>query len=296
LLECIPNVSEGRRREVVDRLAAAVERPGVRLLDRSSDPDHDRSVFTLAGEAEALVPALLAFYDAALAAIDLGRHRGVHPRVGAVDVVPFVPLGDAPMAAAVEAARRLGAAVAERHALPVYLYEEAATRPERRRLPELRRGGFEGFGARMADPAWRPDFGPARVHPTAGVTIVGARFFLVAFNAVLDTADVGVARRVARAVRESSGGLAAVRAIGVYLASRGRAQVSLNLVDFRRTSLARALEAVRAAAAAEGAAVVGTELVGLVPEAAVHGALAEALAMPEFGADRVLERRLEAAE
>jgi len=287
LLEAIPNVSEGRRREVVDRLAAAAAgTTGLTLLDRCSDPDHDRSVFTLAGAAPDLVAALLALYEVAVAEIDLGRQRGVHPRVGAVDVVPFVPLGGAPMAAAVAAARALGEEVAARFGIPVYLYEEAATRPERRRLPDLRRGGFEGFAAKIAASGWEPDFGPRRVHPTAGVSVIGARWFLIAFNAVLDTADPAIAREVARAVRESSGGLPAVRAIGVPLASRGLAQVSMNLLDYRRTSLADALAAVEAEAARRGARVVDTEVVGLVPEAAVCGAL---------GADRVLERRLEAA-
>jgi glutamate formiminotransferase len=319
LLEAIPNVSEGRRREVVDRLAAAAAgAAGVTLLDRCSDPDHHRSVLTLAGSAPDLIAALLALYEVAVAEIDLTRQRGVHPRVGAVDVVPFVPLFSgrasgatpserafgaavserafgatvserafgatgAPMAAAVAAARVLGEEVAARFGIPVYLYEEAATRPERRRLADIRRGGFEGFAARIATPGWEPDFGPRRVHPTAGVSVIGARWFLIAFNAVLDTADPAIAREVARAVRESSGGLPAVRAIGVPLASRGLAQVSMNLLDYRRTSIADALAAVEAEAARRGARVVDTEVVGLVPEAAVCGTL---------GADRVLERRL----
>jgi glutamate formiminotransferase len=310
LLEAIPNVSEGRRREVVDRLAAAAAgAAGVTLLDRCSDPDHHRSVLTLAGSAPDLIAALLALYEVAVAEIDLTRQRGVHPRVGAVDVVPFVPLFSgrasgatpserafgaavserafgatgAPMAAAVAAARVLGEEVAARFGIPVYLYEEAATRPERRRLPDIRRGGFEGFAARIAAPGWEPDFGPRRVHPTAGVSVIGARWFLIAFNAVLDTADPAIAREVARAVRESSGGLPAVRAIGVPLASRGLAQVSMNLLDYRRTSIADALAAVEAEAARRGARVVDTEVVGLVPEAAVCGTL---------GADQVLERRL----
>jgi glutamate formiminotransferase len=310
LLEAIPNVSEGRRPEVVDHLAAAAAgAAGVTLLDRCSDPDHHRSVLTLAGSAPDLIAALLALYEVAVAEIDLTRQRGVHPRVGAVDVVPFVPLFSgrasgatpserafgaavserafgatgAPMAAAVAAARVLGEEVAARFGIPVYLYEEAATRPERRRLPDIRRGGFEGFAARIAAPGWEPDFGPRRVHPTAGVSVIGARWFLIAFNAVLDTADPAIAREVARAVRESSGGLPAVRAIGVPLASRGLAQVSMNLLDYRRTSIADALAAVEAEAARRGARVVDTEVVGLVPEAAVCGTL---------GADQVLERRL----
>ncbi|HEX7185219.1 MAG TPA: glutamate formimidoyltransferase [Thermoanaerobaculia bacterium] len=282
-LECVPNVSEGRRPEVVARLAvAASSAPGARLLDVSSDPDHNRTVLTLAGDAEGLHRSLLALYEAALAEIDLTRHQGVHPRVGAVDVAPFVPLGDTPMEAAAAAAERLAREVAGRFALPVYLYERAARRPERRLLAEIRRGGFEGFAAKIEDPAWAPDFGPARVHPTAGVTVIGARFFLIAFNAVLDTGDVGIARAVARKVRESAGGLPAVRAMGVHLASRGLAQVSMNLVDYRRTPIRTALDHVRQEAAALGAQVVETEIIGLPPEAAVVG-------MPEV---ETLERRL----
>lgn len=290
-LECVPNVSEGRRPEVVARLAAAAaSAPGVRLLDVSSDPDHNRSVLTLAGGPDGLHASLLALYEAALAEIDLTRHEGVHPRVGAVDVVPFVPLGDTPMEAAVAAAGRLGEEVASRFGLPVYLYEQAARRPERKRLADVRRGGFEGFPAKIADPAWAPDFGRPRVHPAAGVTVIGARFFLIAFNALLDTPDVAVARAVARRVRESGGGLPAVRAMGVYLASRGRAQVSMNLVDFRRTSLLTALDRVRQEAEALGARVIESEVIGLLPEQAALEVVREALQLPEV--PPVLEERL----
>jgi glutamate formiminotransferase len=288
-LECVPNVSEGRRPEVVARLvAAAASAAGVSLLDVSSDTDHNRSVLTLAGSADALHAALLALYAAALVEIDLTRHQGVHPRIGAVDVAPFVPLGETPMAVAVAAAERLAREVAARFALPVYLYEKAARRPERRSLADIRRGGFEGLAAKITDPAWRPDFGPARIHPTAGATVIGARFFLIAFNAVLDTPDVQIARAVARQVRESSGGLPAVRAMGVYLASRDRAQVSMNLVDFRQTSVLTALDHVRREAAALGARVVETEVIGLVPEEAALGVVREALQLPAFAGSQVL--------
>lgn len=295
LLECVPNVSEGRRPEIVARLAAAVVAPGVRLLDVSSDPDHNRTVLTLAGEPAALIAGLLALYEAALATIDLRRHEGVHPRIGAVDVVPFVPLGDTPMAAAVAAARRLAPEVARRFALPVYLYEEAATRPERRSLASIRRGGFEGLAARLAEPRWQPDHGPARPHPGAGATVIGARGFLIACNAMLDTADVAVARAVAAAVREAGGGLPAVRALGFYLPGRGRAQVSMNLLDFHRTSLARLLDRVREEAAARGAHVAASEIVGLLPQAAVDAArdaASNAREAPALGAGQLLEDRL----
>jgi glutamate formiminotransferase len=292
LLECVPNVSEGRRPEVVARLAAAVTAvPGVRLLDVSSDPDHNRSVLTLTGEAGDLRAALLALYESALREIDLTRHSGVHPRVGAVDVVPFVPLGDTPMKEAVTAAEALASEVAERFGLPVYLYEQAARRPERRRLADIRRGGFEGFAAKMADPTWTPDFGPPRVHPTAGVTVIGARFFLIAFNVVLETADVAIAKAIARKVRESGGGLPAVRAMGVYLESRGRAQVSMNLVDFRQTSVLTAFHRVREEAEALGTRVLESELIGLMPEEAAEGVVTEALRLPEFRMDRIVPER-----
>jgi len=292
-LECVPNVSEGRRPEVIARLAAAASSgPGVRLLDVSSDPDHNRTVLTLAGDPEGLHRSLLSLYETALAEIDLTRHEGVHPRVGAVDVTPFVPLGETPMELAVAAAERLGRAVAERFGLPVYLYERAARTPERRRLAVIRRGQFEGFAAKLADPAWAPDFGPARVHPTAGVTVIGARFFLIAFNAVLDSADPEVARAVARRVRESSGGLPAVRALGFFLARRGRAQVSMNLVDYRQTPLLKALDRVRREAEALGARVVETELIGLAPEEAILGAARDALLLPELPPGKLLERIL----
>jgi glutamate formiminotransferase len=290
LLECVPNVSEGRRPEVVARLTAAVTSiPGVRLLDVSSDPDHNRSVLTLTGEAGDLRAALLALYESALREIDLTRHSGVHPRVGAVDVTPFIPLGNTPMKEAVAAAEALASEVAERFGLPVYLYEQAARTPERRRLADLRRGGFEGFPAKMADLAWTPDFGPPRVHPTAGVTVIGARFFLIAFNVVLETADVAIAKAIARKVRESGGGLPAVRAMGVYLESRKRAQVSMNLVDFRQTSVLTAFHRVRQEAEALGTRVLESELIGLMPEEAVEGVVAEALRLPGFRMDRIVD-------
>ncbi len=293
-LECVPNVSEGRWPEVVARLVRAAHAPGVAVLDVSSDPDHNRTVLTLAGEPEALQAGLLNLYEEAIEAIDLSRQTGVHPRVGAVDVVPFVPLAGVAMSDAVAAARALGAEVARRFELPVFLYEEAARRPGRS-LPEIRRGGVAGLAARLGSADWRPDFGPPRLHPAAGATVIGARFFLIAFNVVLEGADLGMARAVARAVRTSSGGLPFLRAIGVWLESRSRAQVSLNLLDYRQTSLATALAAVAREAAARGARVAETELVGLAPEEALLGSLAELLSLASLSPGRVLENRLREA-
>jgi glutamate formiminotransferase len=291
LLESVPNFSEGRRTEVVDRLATAVDGDGAVLLDRSSDRDHHRTVLTLAGPPQALERALLRLYEGALAAVDLRNHQGVHPRVGAVDVVPFVPLGDTPMEVARRTAERLAATVAERFELPVYLYGQAARQPEHRVLADVRRGGLAGLGRRMAsDPRWRPDAGPHRLHPRAGATVVGARFFLIAFNVVLTTADLEAARVVARAVRESSGGLPALQAIGVPLAEDGRVQVSMNLLDYRQTSLPATLAAVRQAARRLGTDVAQSEIVGLVPRAAVAGLTPEDLLQP--GPFPVLEDRL----
>lgn len=289
LLESVPNVSEGRREAVIRRLRAAVE--GV-LLDLGSDADHNRSVLTLAGRGPQLERALLRLYETALEEVDLSVQRGVHPRIGAVDVVPFVPLGDTPMTEAVAAARSLGARVAERFKLPVYLYEEAATRPERRNLAEIRRGGIARLAERLTDPGWAPDFGPPRLHPRAGATVIGARRFLVAFNVELATADVRIARRIAARIREAGGGLPAVKALGLYLERLGRAQVSMNLVDFRRTSPARAVAAVRREATALGTEVVATEIIGLIPAAALADATPEELQIKNFRPELVLEERL----
>lgn len=301
VLECVPNVSEGRRPKVLERLAEAVRsRPGSRLLDRSSDRDHDRSVFTLAGTPDGLVAALLDLFEVAVAEIDLSGRAGsagagVHPCMGAVDVVPFVPLGETPMALAVETAEWLGREVAGRFDLPVYLYEKAARRPERRNLADVRRGGFEGLARRCADaedPLGRPDLGPARPHPTAGAVAIGARGFLVAFNVVLRSDDLEAARAVARAVRESGGGLPGVKALGVRLASRGRVQVSMNLTDPTRTTPFAAVRAVEREAAALGVEIEECELVGLMPEAAAARSLEEALLLPGFTLGRTIERRL----
>lgn len=296
LLECVPNLSEGRRPEVLAELARRAQAvAGAHLLDASSDPDHHRSVLTLAGPGEALHETVLSLYEYATEVIDLRRHEGVHPRVGAIDVVPFVPLGETPMSAAVAAARRLGAAVAERFSIPVYLYEEAALVPGRRRLPALRQGGLPALALRIGRPGWEPDFGPPRLHPTAGATIIGARPFLIAVNVLLDTGELETARQIASAVRESSGGLPAVRALGLPLAGRGRVQVSMNLVDHRRTTLGLLLAEVRRLAEARGARVIETEIIGLAPEAALAEAAAELVPGPAAFADRSLERRLSAA-
>ena len=269
LVEVVPNFSEGRRPEVVDRLSAAIgATPGVHLLDRTSDPSHNRSVLTLAGPRAAAVEAMERAIGVAISTIDMTRQTGEHPRIGAVDVIPFVPLGETTMAEAVELARSFGARIAERFSLPVYLYALAATRPDRVRLADVRRGQFEGLRTEIALPDRVPDFGPARIHPTAGAVAVGARPFLIAYNINLATTDVELAKRIARTNRESGGGLPAVQANGFWIEELGRAQVSMNLLDHTATPLWRVWEAVQAEAATAGVRPVESELIGLAPIAA----------------------------
>src|SRR5262245_36984930 len=262
MIECIPNFSEGRRRGVIDAIAAAIAGvDGAIVLDIHADADHNRSVITFAGAADAVAEAAFRAVRTAAALIDMAEYRGQHPRVGATDVLPFVPLRGATLEQCVAIARAVGRRLGEELAIPVYLYEAAATRPDRVALPNLRRGEYEGLREAIAhDPQRAPDFGPARLGP-AGATIVGARMPLIAFNVYLNTGDVLVAQRVAKAVRASSGGLRGVRALGLLV--DGRAQVSMNLIDYKNTPLHRAVELVAREAAAYGAAIVESELVGL---------------------------------
>ena len=293
VIECVPNVSEGRRADVVDALAAAIGAvAGVSLLDHSSDPAHNRSVFTFAGETEPLRRAVLALFEVAVAAIDLRSHAGAHPRLGAVDVVPFIPISDVTMAECVALARATAADVAARFQLPVFLYEEAASTDARRNLADIRRGEFEGLTGKMALPEWVPDYGPSRPHPTAGATVIGARAPLIAFNVNLATDRLDTAKAIAASVRESSGGLPFVKAIGVALEHRGLAQVSMNLTNFQKTPIERVFEAVRREAERLGTSVLESELVGLVPEAALPAAPEQVLQLAGFQPNQVLEYRL----
>jgi glutamate formiminotransferase len=293
LIECIPNVSEGRRPHVVTGLAEVVAgTPGVTLLDRTSDSSHHRSVLTFAGERDGIAAAVLALFESALAAIDLRHHTGVHPRIGAVDVVPFVPLEGATMAVCVELAMEVAAEVAERFELPVYLYEDAARLPERRRLEDIRRGQFEGLAAKMRDQAWQPDFGPAHPHPTAGATVIGARMPLIAYNINLDSDRLDVARAIASAIRESSGGLPCVKAMGVPLDDRGIVQVSMNLTNYTLTSMRTVFDAVESEAASRDIDILESELIGLVPAAALADTSPEYLRIADFRPDMILEERM----
>ncbi len=293
IIECIPNISEGRRRDVVERVVASIRNvPGVRLLDASSDASHNRSVLTLAGAAAPLKEAVLAMYEQALAAIDLRSHQGEHPRLGAVDVVPFVPIEGVTMADCVQLAKETAAAVADRYGVPVFLYEEAATRPARRNLEDIRRGEFEGLAAKMAAAEWTPDFGPSTPHPTAGASVIGARMPLIAYNINLATDRLDVAKKIAAAIRFSSGGFRFVKAMGIRLEGRGVVQVSMNLTNVEKTPVFRVFEAVRREAARYGVAVLESEIVGLVPSAALVQAAAFYLQLEGFKDDQVLETRL----
>ncbi len=266
LVECVPNISEGRRPCVVDAIVDAVLRvPGVTLLDRTSDADHDRSVLTLVGVADAVLLAMQVVASQAIARIDLRSQHGQHPRIGALDVVPFVPLGDTSMDTCIELAGRFGAWLGEVYTLPVYLYARAARRPDRRILADIRHPSFEGLGAALAAEDGAPDFGPQRAHPTAGATVVGARPFLIAWNIQLETVELAIARRIATTIRERDGGLSGVQALGIPLAAAGCVQVSMNLLDHQRTPMWQVFERVRDLAAAGGVALRDTELIGLAP-------------------------------
>jgi len=314
LIESVPNVSEGRRLDVVDRLADAVASvPGVHLLDRTSDPSHNRSVFTLAGEDDAVREALERLVAAAIHEIDMDAHTGEHPRIGAVDVIPFVPLGATTMEDCVSIARAFGEHLATRFDLPVFLYANAALRQERVKLADVRRGQYEGLKAEIDQHGREPDFGPARMHPSAGAVAVGARPFLIAYNINLASEDLELAKRIARRVRESGGGLPKVQANGFWIEELRMAQVSMNLLDFEVTPLWVVWETVREVAAEDGVQLAESELIGLAPLAAFlavadHAdapredpierrlaAAASFLKLRDFSPSQALELRLEAA-
>ena len=293
IIETVPNLSEGRREDVIAAFVDTVrEVPGSRLLDYSSDPAHNRTVITLVGDAAGLTAALLRLYEVATDAIDLRTHRGEHPRIGAVDVVPFIPLQDASTDDCVTVAKMLGKTVAERFEIPVYLYGSAASRTERRALEDIRRGQLAGLASRMSEEPWRPDFGPNIPHPTAGVSAIGVRGPLIAFNVSLDTDDLDVAREIAGAIRTRGGGLPCVKAIGVRLADRAVTQVSMNLMDYERTPMHRAFDYVKREADKRGVGILTSEVVGLVPANALIPTALRYLQLDTFRPDQVLDARL----
>jgi glutamate formiminotransferase / 5-formyltetrahydrofolate cyclo-ligase len=293
VIECVPNVSEGRRQDVLTQLADSLRAvPGMRVLDVQSDPTHNRSVFTLAGDAAAMAAGIPALFEGAIAAIDLKTHRGEHPRMGAVDVTPFIPIDGVTMAECVALAKSVAQDVASRFSLPVYLYEEASANPERKNLEDIRRGEFEGLAAKMAKPGWAPDFGPAAPHPTAGASVIGARMPLIAYNINLNTNRLDVAKKIASAIRMSSGGLRYVKAMGIPLEDRGIVQVSMNLTNYEKTPIFRVFDLVKREAERYGVSILESEIVGLVPAAALRQSVEYYLQLEGFSADQVLENKL----
>ena len=293
IIECVPNVSEGRRPDVINAFVEALRSVnGVRVLDTSSDPAHNRSVLTMAGDAGPLKAAVISLVAAALRHIDLRTHAGEHPRLGAVDVVPFIPIEGVTMAECVTLARDTAAEVSSRFEIPVFLYEEAAATPARRNLEDVRRGEFEGLAAKMASPDWAPDFGPARPHPTAGAVVIGARMPLIAYNINLATDRLDVAKKFASAIRHSSGGFRFVKAMGIALEDRGIVQVSINLTNYEKTPMHRVFDAVRREAERYGVAVLESEIIGLTPQAALVSAAEHYLQLSRFSSSQILENRL----
>ena len=293
LVESVPNFSEGRRMEVVDAIEAALRVPGVLILDRSSDPDHNRSVITVVGPPDAVLEGLFQATKVASQLINLFEHQGEHPRLGATDVIPIVPIQNITLEECVELARRLGQRIGEELELPVYLYEAAATRPERRNLAKVRKGQFEALVKEIGTPEREPDFGPARVGP-AGAVIVGARPFLIAYNVYLKTDDVSIAKQIAKTIRESSGGLPAVKALGLLV--EGQAQVSMNLTDFQRTPVHVVVEAIKEEARKLGTEMDRSELIGLIPQDALFQAAAYYLKLPDFDRRQVVEVAIQEAK
>ena len=291
-LICEPNISEGRNPALVDEVLGEIRQtPGVKVLDVSSDADHNRSVFTYLGEPDAVLQATEAMAAKALQRIDMTTHKGSHPRMGAVDVVPFIPVRGISTAEAVEIARQFGRFIGAL-GVPVYYYEDAAMRPERTRLPDIRKGQYEALEAKLKDPAWIPDEGPAVFNPKSGATVTGARFPLIAFNVNLRTTDVSIADRIAKAVRHINGGYRFVRAIGLALEGQGLVQVSMNLTNYTQTPIHRVLETIRSEAARYGVPIAGTELVGPVPLGAFEEAIKYYLQVHNFQMDQIIETAL----
>ncbi len=292
ILLCEPNISEGRDLGIVEQVADQVRGvAGVKLLDYSSDPDHNRSVFTYLGDPEAVLEATRRLATRTFELIDMATHQGTHPRQGALDVVPFIPVRMIDTAEAVAIARRFGRFVGEM-GVPVYYYEDAATRPERKSLPDIRKGEYEALAAKLAEPAWVPDEGPATFNPKSGATVTGARFPLVAFNVNLRTTDLGIADRIARAVRNISGGYRYVRALGLPLDDKGMVQVSMNLINYTKTPIPRVLETIRSEAARYGVTIAGAELVGPVPLGALEEVARFYLQVHDFSLEQVIELAL----
>lgn len=292
-MECVPNFSEGRDLEKIDKIVAPFRaRQGVKLLNYSNDEDHNRMVVTVVGEPEALRDAVVEAIGVAVELIDLTKHQGQHPRMGAADVVPFIPIKGCTMDEAIALSKEVAEKVAANHNLPVFLYEKSATAPHRENLASVRKGEFEGMAEKIHQPEWKPDFGPAERHPTAGAVAIGARMPLVAYNINLNTPSVEIAQAIAKKIRHIGGGLRFVKAMGVELADRGIAQVSINMTDYTRTALYQAFEMVRYEARRYGVSIVGSEIIGLVPMEALIDTAAYYLGLEDFSMEQVLEARI----
>ena len=293
LFECIPNFSEGRNQEKIEKIVEPFKKTkGVKLLDYSADKDHNRLVVTLLGGAEELKRSVHAAIGIAVDVIDMNQHEGEHPRMGAVDVVPFTPVKNVEIEDAVKLVNEVAKKAAEEYDLPIYLYEEAASTEQRKNLADIRRGEYEGFADKIKKDEWKPDYGPQAVHPTAGATVVGARMPLVAFNINLDTDDLEIANKIARKVRHSSGGLRFVKAIGIDLSERNIVQVSMNMTDYTQTSLYQAFEMVKFEAKRYGVNVIGSELIGLLPAQALFDVAEYYLGLEDFESEQIMENRL----
>ncbi|WP_308553906.1 glutamate formimidoyltransferase [uncultured Mediterranea sp.] len=293
IMECVPNFSEGRDLQKIDKIVAPFRaRAGVKLLDYSNDEDHNRLVVTVVGEPEPLRDAVLEAIGVAVELIDLNHHQGQHPRMGAVDVVPFIPIRGVTMDDAIALSREVGEEAARRYGLPVFLYEKSATAPHRENLAAIRKGEFEGMAEKIHQPEWKPDFGPAERHPTAGTVAIGARMPLVAYNINLSTPSLEIAHDIAKKIRFIGGGLRYCKAMGVELKDRGITQVSINMTDYTRTALYRAFELVRIEARRYGVSIVGSEIIGLVPMEALIDTASYYLGLENFSLRQVLEARI----
>ncbi|MGB5748847.1 MAG: glutamate formimidoyltransferase [Desulfobacterales bacterium] len=293
ILECVPNFSEGRDLKKIEKIVQPFRaKDGVKLLDYQNDADHNRSVVTVVGEPEALKAAVLEAIGVAIKLIDMNSHQGQHPRMGAVDVVPFIPVKNVSVQEAVEISKSAAREAAKKYKLPIYLYEQSASRPERQNLATIRKGQFEAMAEKLAQPEWTPDFGPQQIHPTAGVTAMGARMPLVAYNVNLDTNQLEIADVIAKKVRHISGGLRYCKGIGIELKDRGIVQVSMNMTDYTKTALYRVFELIRIEARRYGVNVVGSEVIGLVPMEALLDTAAYYLGLENFSMEQVLEYRI----
>ena len=293
IIECVPNFSEGRNSEKIEIIVNSFRgKEGVKLLDYQSDMDHNRMVVTVVGEPVPLKTALIEAMGSAIEVINMTKHKGQHPRMGAIDVVPFIPVKNVSMTEAVDISKKVAKEVSEKYNLPVFLYEESAGRPERRNLADIRKGQFEAMADKIKQPEWKPDFGPAEIHPTAGVTAVGARMPLVAFNVNLDTDDLTIANDIAKKVRHISGGLRYCKGIGIELKERGIVQVSMNMTDYTKTALYRSFELIKMEAKRHGVNVVGSEIIGLVPMEALMDTAVYYLGIEKFSMEQVLEARI----